>query len=139
MMRQTATRKRQQGFTLIEIIAVLIVLAILAAVAVPRYMDTVAQSRNSSAQQAVAEGMSRLTAIAGRLILTNNGALPTNADVVGALDTTTTPDNDTTAGDYTIGYTAVGGSTTDITVTATGSGPAAGGTATGTWHVPTQG
>jgi prepilin-type N-terminal cleavage/methylation domain-containing protein len=38
-MKTSLVRKNQKGFTLIEIIAVLVILGILAAVAIPKYID----------------------------------------------------------------------------------------------------
>ena len=54
-------KREQHGFTLIEIIAVLVILGILAVVAVPKYLDLQTESKNSAAKGLVAAVQSQLS------------------------------------------------------------------------------
>jgi prepilin-type N-terminal cleavage/methylation domain-containing protein len=122
--------RNEKGFTMIEIIAVLVILGILAAVAIPRYFSLQERAADKVAQGALAEayGACSLGWAASKM-----GTVGAPAGPAAACDAIVfTGDNIT---DITcVGATwPVSGSTSAITVTYTG-GTAA--TKMGTWTAP---
>jgi len=102
----------EKGFTLIEIIAVLVILAIMAAVAIPKYMNMQSQAAINAASGALAAGASNVSmTYANMLINGTSTANLTAADVAA--------NSSTSLGDYTATYAAgaVGNLSVVITVT----------------------
>ena len=80
-MRQTSRGPaRQQGFTLIEIMVVIVIMGILAALIVPRVLDRPDQARQVAARQDIGGIMQAL-----KLYRLDNGRYPTTAQGLRAL------------------------------------------------------
>ena len=68
-IKTTPPRSGQKGFTLIEIVMVLVLLGILAAVAVPKYFDLQKQAEKKAAQAVVQEAQARLNGMFAQELL----------------------------------------------------------------------
>ena len=115
----------QGGFTLIELIAVLVILGVIGVVAAPKFVGLTEAAADRAALQAVAEGKSRLTNQYA-IQLMNSGADANNlAGIIASVNTD--------AGDYRLEFVAAG---SEVTITAIGNqARGVSGRAEGSWKI----
>jgi MSHA pilin protein MshA len=111
LKRKRGTGKNEEGFTLVEIIAVLVILGILAAVAIPKYFDLQSDARDKSMEGAMAEAVGRVNGKFGSALLGGStfNTIDYSASSLG-----------TDMGDFTLSVSGGGAGTGDITLTVTG-------------------
>lgn len=125
--------RSQEGFTLIEIISVLVLIGILAAVAVPKFINLQADARDKAAEAAVSEGIAQVNLISARFIL-RNSTVPANLASLTGLATDPLV-NPYPAGDFSI--TFADGAAGQINIAASGvAGNVVGAVANGIAYLP---
>jgi prepilin-type N-terminal cleavage/methylation domain-containing protein len=71
----------QRGFTLVEIIAILLILGIISTVAAQKYLNIASQARILAAQGAIAEIKGRLSSAQSKYMMVNRGIAPTSSQL----------------------------------------------------------
>ncbi|MDR3641055.1 MAG: prepilin-type N-terminal cleavage/methylation domain-containing protein [Humidesulfovibrio sp.] len=106
--------KGQGGFTLIELVAVVIILGILAAVIVPKYFDMTSKAQDAAYKGALNEGVARFNMSYAQYVL-NTSTKP--ADLTGLTSTAYLGSSLSAVniGDYNIAY-ALASSTVTLTL-----------------------
>ena len=103
---KTRNMNGQGGFTLIEVIAVLVIVGMLAAVAIPKYLDMQDSAAQGAVQGALAAGASNVTMVYSQQLVNGTFVDGTN------LATTLSGAPYTNVGDFTLAYTANGNNIT---------------------------
>ncbi|MGV8079174.1 MAG: type II secretion system protein [Syntrophales bacterium] len=121
-------KRNQKGFTLIEIIAVLVILGILAAVAIPKFFDMQDEAKLKNAQAAVASAQSAISMAYANYLL--NSSAPNASSPLSACQSVQV---DAPSGvDYNVSCTGGNWNITASNITANYDDK----TATGTWTKP---
>jgi type IV pilus assembly protein PilA len=120
-MKNMKINHAQKGFTLIELMIVVAIIGILAAIAIPQYQDYIARSQVSRVVGEVGAVKTQAEDLMMRGVQPNNGASAGDADYVGY---------EADRSDLVTAFAVAGGdASTDLTMTATLGDAAAGGTA----------
>ena len=108
---------KKSGFTMVEIIAVLVIIGIMAAVAAPKFINMAGKARVKASQAGINEAKAALSVSYAKAYLDADGTAPTVAQIVTAanFDTGALPENDIAFGDIRVDITAAGADI-DITV-----------------------
>lgn len=114
--------KNEKGFTLIEIITVIIIMGILAAVAVPKFFSMQDQAKEAALSSALSEASARFNNAFAKYILDTKNA-PANLDALCAEGYLEGTGEDCAAtpfiniGDFTVSYTPSGTPATGVLIT----------------------
>jgi len=122
-----------KGFTLIEIITILIIIGILFAIAIPKYVDLINSSKSAAAKSQIAEMKSSANLAYAKLFL-KNGGQPTVSDILNELGGSGEQEIGQTPDNWTVRFTTV--STTVMSLLVTARGGDQNYSATGTWLIP---
>lgn len=125
-------KDKKAGFTMVEIIAVLVIIGIMAAVAAPKFINMAAEARNKAALSGVSECMATLSTAYAREYL-DKGSAPTTTEVLADAGLS---EGNVTFGDVVVSLTD---QTTGIDITTVSvSGTAVDTAETRTWPLPTD-
>ena len=134
----------KSGFTMVEIIAVLVIIGIMTAVAAPKFVSMAAEAKNKSLAAGISEAKASLSIAYAKAYLTNDGSAPNQGEILTAAGFTS--GSAETFGDVDVTITqsaATDGAGTSMTISAAGvsGSKLEGGTLSGAeynWTVPTQ-